>query len=242
MWLITKKEINDFFSSWIGYLILTVFLVIATLFIWFLDSQFNLIQAGFADLNVFFTLSPWLMIFLLPAICIKGFAIELKTGTLEILFTKPIKTWELVLGKFFGYFIITLFNLTPTIIYFVGIYSLKVETASIDIGSAFASYLGLFLLSSSFISISLFCSVLSNNQVASFLFSVFICFCLFFFGEFSDLISNPIVFDFVNNIGIKEHYFSMNQGILSVKDIAYFLALNYLFLYLSMVYLNKIKT
>ena len=85
MWLITKKEINDFFSSWIGYLILTVFLVIATLFIWFLDSQFNLIQAGFADLNVFFTLSPWLMIFLLPAICIKGFAIELKTGTLEIL-------------------------------------------------------------------------------------------------------------------------------------------------------------
>ncbi len=241
MWVIAKKEINDFFSSWTGYLIMTIFLTTATIFTWILDNEFNIIKAGFADLNVFFAVSPFLMIFLLPAICIKSFSNELKTGTIEILFSKPIKNWELVLGKFFGSFTITLFNLIPTIIYFFGIYLLKDETASIDIGSAFASYVGLLLLSTSFISISIFSSVLSNNQIATFVISIFICFFLFYIIEFADFVSNPKIYDLINYIGIKEHYFSMNQGILSIKDITYFFALDYLFLYLSVINLDRLK-
>ena len=241
MWTIAKKEINDFFSSWIGYLIITIFLTATTFFTWILDGQFNILKAGFADLNVFFALSPLLMIFLLPAICIKSFSNELKTGTIEILFSKPIKNWELVLGKFIGSFTIALYSLIPTIIYFFGIYSLKDETSSIDIGSAFGSYIGLLLLSSSFISISIFSSVLSNNQIATFLVSIFTCFFLFFIIEFAEFISDPEIYDLINYVGIKEHYFSMTQGILSVKDITYFIALNYLFLYLSVINLNRLK-
>ena len=241
MWIIAKKEISDFFSGWIGYIIMTIFLTSTTLFTWILDNKFNLLKAGFADLNTFFSLSPIILIFLLPAICIKSFSNELKTGTIEILFSKPIKDVELVLGKFIGYLMISIFNIIPTVIYFFGIYSLKDDSASIDIGSAITSYLGLLLLSCSFISISIFSSVLSNNQIATFVISVFICFFLYFINEFADFIADPIIYDFINYIGIKEHYFSLNQGIISIKDLSYFLALNYLFIYLSVVNLNRMK-
>jgi len=241
MWIIAKKEINDFFSSWVGYTIITVFLTTATLFTWVLDNQFNLLNAGFADLNTFFSLSPIILIFLLPAICIKSFSNELKTGTIEILFSKPIKNIELVLGKFIGCFIISVFNIIPTVIYFIGIHSLKDDTALIDIGSTITSYIGLLLLSCSFISISIFSSVLSNNQIVSFIISIFICFFLFFVNEFVDFINDPKVYDMINYIGIKEHYFSLNQGIISIKDLSYFFALNYLFIYLSAINLNRMK-
>ena len=241
MWIIAKKEINDFFSSWVGYTIITFFLTTTTLFTWILDNQFNLLNAGFADLNTFFSLSPIILIFLLPAICIKSFSNELKTGTIEILFSKPIKNIELVLGKFIGYFIISIFNIIPTVIYFIGIYSLKDDTALIDIGSTITSYIGLLLLSCSFISISIFSSVLSNNQIVSFIISIFICFFLFFINEFFDFINDPKVYDMINYIGIKEHYFSLNQGIISIKDISYFIALNYLFIYLSAINLSRMK-
>ena len=108
----------------------------------------------------------------------------------------------------------------------IGIYSLKDDTALIDIGSTITSYIGLLLLSCSFISISIFSSVLSNNQIVSFIISIFICFFLFFINEFFDFINDPKVYDMINYIGIKEHYFSLNQGIISIKDISYFFALN----------------
>ncbi len=241
MWIIAKKEINDFFSTWLGYTIITIFLTTTTLFTWILDTQFNMLNAGFADLNAFFSLSPIIFIFLLAAFCIKSFSNEFKSETIEILFSKPIKNSEIVIGKFIGCFIISFFNIIPTLIYFFGIYSLKDEVALIDIGSTITSYLGLLLLSCSFISISIFSSILTNNQIVSFISSVFICFFLFFMNEFADFISDPKIYDVINYIGIKEHYFSLNQGIISAKDISYFFALNYLFIHLSIIYLNKIK-
>ena len=241
MWIIAKKEINDFFSTWLGYTIITIFLTTTTLFTWILDTQFNMLNAGFADLNAFFSLCPIIFIFLLPAICIKSFSNEFKSETIEILFSKPIRNNEIIIGKFIGCFIISFFNIIPTLIYFFGIYSLKDEVALIDIGSTITSYFGLLLLSCSFISISIFSSILTNNQIVSFISSVFICFFLFFINEFADFISDPKIYDVINYIGIKEHYFSLNQGIISTKDISYFFALNYLFIHLSIIYLNKIK-
>ena len=241
MWIIAKKEINDFFSTWLGYTIITIFLTTTTLFTWILDTQFNMLNAGFADLNAFFSLSPIIFIFLLPAICIKSFSNEFKSETIEILFSKPIRNNEIVIGKFIGCFIISFFNIIPTLIYFFGIYSLKGEVALIDIGSTITSYFGLLLLSCSFISISIFSSILTNNQIVSFISSVFICFFLFFMNEFADFISDPKIYDVINYIGIKEHYFSLNQGIISAKDISYFFALNYLFIYLSAINLSRMK-
>ena len=129
----------------------------------------------------------------------------------------------LLLAAIIGFptIMISIFNIIPTIIYFFGIYSLKDDSAIIDIGSAITSYLGLLLLSCSFISISIFSSILSNNQVATFVISVFICFFLYFINEFADFIADPIIYDFINYIGIKEHYFSLNQGIISIKDLSY---------------------
>src|SRR5690606_30375250 len=181
MLAILKKEINTFFASPIGYLVIAVFLVLNGLFLWLFKGEFNILDSGFADLTAFFLLAPWILIFLIPAVTMRSFSDEKKQGTLELLLTKPISSLQIVLGKYFGAFILVVIALVPTLLYVYTISSLESQEGSLDVGSLMGSYIGLLFLVASYTAIGVFASSLSDNQIVAFIIAVFICF-FFYFG------------------------------------------------------------
>ena len=181
MLAIFKKEFNSFFTSTIAYLTIGMFLLINGLFLWVFDDDFNILNAGFADLTSFFYLAPWILIFLIPAITMKTFADEFRSGTIEILKTRPITNVTLVLGKFFAILTLLIIVLIPTFVYAYSIHELGNPVGNLDYGSISGSYIGLFLLASSFASIGIFTSTLSKNQVVAFLLGICMVF-LFYYG------------------------------------------------------------
>lgn len=176
---ILKKEFNAFFSSAVGYLVIGLFLIANGLFLWVLKTDYNILNAGFADLNAFFDLTPWVFIFIIPAITMRSFVDEYNNGTIEILKTKPITNVQIVLGKFLGSGIIVVMTLLPTLIYAISIYILSYPAGNIDIGSIVGSYLGLIFLGFVFASIGIFASSISKSQVVAFLIGVSLCFILY---------------------------------------------------------------
>ena len=143
MLAILRKEINSFFSSSIGYLVIAIFLILNGLFLWFFKGEFNILNYGFADLTPFFVLAPWILIFLIPAITMRSFSEEKRLGTLELLLTKPISGWQIVLGKYFGAFVLILLALIPTLLYVFTVWNLGNPTGNLDVGSTLGSYFGL---------------------------------------------------------------------------------------------------
>lgn len=184
MYSILKKEVNSFFSSPIAYLVIGVFLLVNGLFLWVFKDNFNVLNAGFADLNSFFYLTPWLFLFLIPAITMKSFADELNSGTIEILKTKPVTDWQIVLAKFFASLLLVCVALIPTLTYVYTVYVLGNPVGNLDIGSTVGSYLGVFFLAATYTSIGLFTSTLSKNQIVAFILSIFITFILFYGFEY----------------------------------------------------------
>ena len=173
---ILKKEFNSFFSSPIAYLVIGVFLLISGLFLWIFDDDFNILNAGFADLNSFFYLAPWVLLFLIPAITMKMFSDEFQTGTIELLQTQPISNWQIVLGKFFASLLLIVVAIVPTFVYIYSVSELGNPVGNIDMGSTIGSYLGLLLLAASYAAIGLFTSTLSKNQIVAFILGVLIIF------------------------------------------------------------------
>ena len=232
MYPILKKEFNSFFASPIAYLVIGVFLLVNGLFLWTFDDDFNVLNAGFADLISFFYLAPWVLLFLIPAITMKMFADEFQTGTIELLKTKPISNWQIVLGKFWAALILIFIAIIPTFVYVYSISELGNPVGNIDFGSTFGSYLGLFLLAGSYAAIGLFTSTLSKNQIVAFLLSVFI---VFFFYYGFDALSNL----FVNSgytiqlFGMNEHFKSISRGVIDTRDILYFLSIILFFLFIT---------
>ena len=179
MLAILRKEINTFFSSSIGYLVIGLFLLINSLFLWLFKGEFNILDYGFAELSSFFLLAPWVLLFLIPAVTMRSFSDEKKQGTLELLLTKPISIRNIVLGKYSGAFVLIVLALIPTLIYGYSIYQLGSPSGNLDLGTILGSYLGLFFLAGAYTSIGIFTSTLSDNQIVAFISAVFIC--LFFF-------------------------------------------------------------
>ena len=173
MWALVKKEWFVFFSTPLGYLSLGVFLTLSTLFLWFLDTDFNLISAGFADINPFFNLAPWFFLLLIPALSVRSFSDEIRLGTLELLLTKPLSLWEIIMGKYLANLMLILTALLPTVAYFYSINALKLGDNSIDWGSAVAAYLGLFCVGSSFVALSILSALLTKNQATAFIMGAF---------------------------------------------------------------------
>ncbi|MBT8385045.1 MAG: gliding motility-associated ABC transporter permease subunit GldF, partial [Bacteroidia bacterium] len=206
---ILKKELNSFFSSPIGYLVIAVFLVMNGLFLWVFVGDFNILNAGFADLNSFFFITPWFFLFLIPAITMRSLSDEIRLGTIEILKTKPISDWQIVLGKFFGALLLILFALIPTIIYAYSIIQLGNPVGNLDIGSIIGSYMGLLFLASAFTSVGLLTSTFSGNQIVAFMLGVIISFFMFYgFEALADLgISESL-----RSFGLYEHYKSISRG------------------------------
>jgi len=232
MLAIFKKEFNSFFTSTIAYLTIGIFLLINGLFLWVFDDGFNILNAGFADLTSFFYLAPWILIFLIPAITMKTFADEFRSGTIEILKTRPITNVTLVLGKFFAILTLLIIVLIPTFVYVYSIHELGNPVGNLDYGSISGSYLGLFLLASSFASIGIFTSTLSKNQVVAFLLGICMVF-LFYYGF--DAVSS-LFGDYSYTIklfGMNEHYKSISRGVIDSRDVLYFMSIIIFFLFVS---------
>ncbi|MGA1226266.1 MAG: gliding motility-associated ABC transporter permease subunit GldF [Tamlana sp.] len=235
---ILKKEINSFFSSPIGYLVIAIFLVLNGLFLWLFKGEFNILDYGFADLSSFFLLAPWILIFLIPAVTMRSFSDEKKQGTLELLLTKPISHLNIVLGKYFGFFLLILIALLPTLIYVYTVYQLGNPTGNLDMGSTLGSYFGLLFLIAAYTAIGIFASTLSDNQIVAFISAVFICFVFYIgFEGVADFISS----NFIEQLGMSAHFKSMSRGVLDTRDIIYFLSITIFFLILTKLNINREK-
>lgn len=239
MWMICKKEWQQFFSSLTGYMALVLFLLLNGLFL-FVFPDTNLLDFGYASLAGYFNLAPWLLLFLIPTITMRSFSDEYKSGSFEVLKTLPIKPQSLVLGKFFGALLIVLTALLPSIIYAVSIQQLSV-TGGIDIGGAIGSYIGLLLLGAVFTAIGICTSSFTNNTVVAFIAGAFVCFLLYSgFGAFSKLpIFNAGLDYFIEILGIQFHYRSISRGVLDSRDLIYFLGVVALFLFITSKNISK---
>lgn len=232
MFPILKKEFNSFFASPIAYLVIGVFLLVNGLFLWVFNDDFNILNAGFADLNNFFFLAPWILLFLIPAITMKTFADEFQSGTIEILKTRPISNWQIVLGKFFAALSLIVIAIIPTFVYVYSVNQLGNPVGNIDYGSTIGSYLGLFLLASSYASIGLFTSTLPKNQIVAFLLGVFIAFFFYYgFDAIADLFESSSFT--VKLFGMNEHFKSISRGVIDTRDILYFLSITIFFLFIT---------
>ena len=229
---ILKKEFNAFFASPVAYLVIGIFLVVNGLFLWVFKDNFNILNAGFADLSSFFYLSPWLFLFLIPAITMKSFADEFNSGTIEILKTKPLTDWQIVLGKFLACLLLVIIALIPSVIYVYTIYQLANPVGNIDFGSIIGSYLGLLFLATTYTAIGLFTSTISKNQIVAFILGVFITFLLFYgFDAVASL--NTTNSYFIQKLGINEHFKSISRGVIDTRDIVFFISLSFFFLFIT---------
>ncbi|OYU79137.1 MAG: gliding motility-associated ABC transporter permease subunit GldF [Flavobacterium sp. BFFFF1] len=235
---ILLKEIKSFFGSPMGYLVIAIFLLLNGLFLWFFEGDFNILNAGFADLAPFFTLAPWILIFLIPAVTMRSFSEEKKQGTLELLLTKPLSIREIVSGKFFAAVLLIVIAIIPTFIYVYVISNLGMTEGNIDMGSTIGSYFGLLFLIGGYTAIGIFTSTLSDNQIVSFILSVFVCF-LFYFG-IDGVASYAGSFEtLVASFGMQEHFKSMGRGVLDTRDLIYFTSIAVLFLSLTIFKLKS---
>jgi len=227
MFALLKKEITSFFASPIGYLVLAIFLIINGLFLWLFKNEFNILDYGFADLTSFFTLAPWVLIFLTPAVTMRSFSEEKRQGTLELLLTRPITKLQIVLGKYCGAVVLIVLALIPTLLYVYTVYQLGNPSGNMDIASTIGSYIGLLFLVASYTAIGVFSSSLSKNQIVAFIISVFTC--LFFYIGFESLAD----FIAVGDLGMQAHYESLSRGIIDTRDLLYFLSVTIIFILLT---------
>ena len=242
MLAILKKEINTFFASPIGYLVIAVFLLLNGLFLWLFKGDFNVLDNGFADLSSFFLLAPWILIFLVPAVTMRSFADEKKQGTLELLLTKPIHHLHIVLGKYLGALVLIIIALIPTLLYVFTISKLGSPEGNLDIGSILGSYFGLLFLVAAYTAIGVFASSLSDNQIVAFIVAVFICF--FFYFGFEGLSNFELFGDtfYIENLGMESHFKSMSRGVLDTRDMVYFLSVTALFIILTRLNIKRANT
>ena len=234
MFALFKKEISNFLSSLIGIMVIVVFLLITGLFLWVFQSDFNVLNFGYANLDSLFILAPWVFLFLVPAVTMRSFAEENRTGTIEMLVTKPLSDWQIIWAKFLAGVALVLLALIPTFIYYFSVYRLGMPMGNLDSGGIWGSYIGLFLLSSSFVSIGVFCSSLTNNQLMLllyFILSVFLCGFLLVGFEFIYSLSLFGSVDlFIQQLGMNAHYGSLSRGVVDTRDVLYFLSVIALFL------------
>jgi len=230
MWSVCKKEFRQFFSSLTGYIAIIVFLLLNGLFL-FVFPDSNILDFGYATLDQFFELAPWILLFLIPAITMRSFSDEFRTGTFEILRTKPLSTWQLVAGKFMGSFLVVFIALFPTILYAITIDKLSVQ-GGIDTGGTIGSYIGLIFLSAVFIAISICCSSFTNNAVVAFILSAFVCFIVYSgFNAISQVPAFESGADYyIEMLGIDFHYRSVSRGVIDSRDIIYFCSIIIFFL------------
>ncbi len=231
MFTIYKKEIRQFFSSLIGYIAIIVFLLVLGLFIWIFPDT-NVLDFGYATLDSFFGIAPYVFIFLIPAITMRSFAEEINTGTIELLATRPLTELQIILGKYFAALTLVLIAILPTLIYFYTLYNLATPVGNVDMGGIMGSYFGLFFLGGVFVAIGIFCSAVTSNQIVAFIIGVFLCFFLYLaFGYMSQFAAVVGKFDYlIESFGLSAHYDAMGKGVIDTRDVIYFLSIISMFI------------
>lgn len=236
------KEINAFFSSLIGYIVVGVFLTVMGIILWFLPD-FSLLELGEATLVPFFELAPVVFSFLIPAITMRSFAEERQSGTIELLATRPVTDLQIILGKYFASLALVAFALAPTVLYYITVYQLGIPKGNLDSGAILGSYFGLLLLAGAFASIGMFASSLSANQIVAFLLAVLLC-ILFYWGFF--FFSKLPIFvgkldDLIQQFGIDYHYDYISRGVVDTRNLLYFFSISAFFIALTLVSLERRK-
>lgn len=223
MFTVLNKEIRSFFSHPTGYIILGIFLIINGLFLWVIPGEYNVLENGYANVDGLFSLAPWLFLFLCPAITMNLITAEKQTGTWELLITKPLSVKSIILGKFFAVWIVVVLTILPSLIYFFSVFLIAEPIGNVDTGAFVGSFFGLILLSGIYLSIGMFASSISSNQIVSFLIAVVISFLLFYGFELFAMLftAGETAWSFMN-LGISWHYKSISRGVIDLDDLVYF--------------------
>ncbi len=231
MFALFLKEISSFLSSLIGYLVIAVFLLINGLFLWVFPTDFNILNFGYASLDGLFIIAPFVFMFLVPAVTMRSFADEKKTGTIELLLTKPLSDWQIIAAKYLAGLALVLFSILPTLIYYVSVYRLGLPPGNLDSGGIWGAYIGLFFLGAAFVAIGIFSSSITENQILAFILAVVLSGFVYLGFEliysFSWFGSADL---FIKQLGMATHYSSISRGVVDTRDLIYFLSVIALFL------------
>jgi ABC-2 type transport system permease protein len=239
---LVKKEIRSFLSLLIGYIVISVFLLLMGLFLWVFPFKYNILDGGYASLDYLFDLAPWVFLFLIPAITMRSFAEERRNGTMELLLTKPLTDLQIILSKYVAGLVLVIFSILPTFIYYFSVKELGDPPGNLDTGGALGSYIGLFCIGGAFVSIGIFCSSLTQNQVVAFILAVFLCFFIYLgFDQLASFGTFGKYQGFVRQLGIYDHYQSIKRGVIDTRDVLYFLSVIVLFILFTLLGLGKRK-
>jgi ABC-2 type transport system permease protein len=239
MYSICTKELNRFFSNLTGYIAIILFLLVCGVFL-FLLPESSILNNNYASLSSFFEIAPWVLMFLIPAITMHTLSEEFKTGTFELLKTKPLTAWQIIWGKYLAVLIVLMLVIVPTFLYILTVKALATQ-AGIDAGGIAGSYVGLVLLAAVFAAICLCCSSFTNNAVVAFLISSFFCLTLYYgFNAVSKLPFFSGVADYyIEMLGIDFHYRSISRGVIDSRDVVYFLSLIFLSLLVTVKKISR---
>ena len=237
-----KKEIQGFFSSLTGYMVIAVFLAVTGLCLWVFPGVLNIPESGYASLDSLFYIAPWVFLFLVPAITMRSFAEEIKTGTIELLLTKPISEWQLTAAKFLAAATLVIIALLPCVVYIISVWRLGSPPGNLDTGATYGAMIGLLLLGSVYAAIGTFTSSLTDNQIIAFIAAAATSFVFYEgFDALAKLFESSALQDFVSYLGIKEHYASISRGVVDFRDLTYFFGVMLVFLLLTRLKLQSRK-
>lgn len=233
------KEFNGFLNSLIAYIVIGVFLTGIGMLMWVFPET-SVLDYGYADMDTLFSLGPYVFIFLIPAITMRSFAEERKIGTMELLLTKPLSEWDIIIGKFLAGFVLVIVAVVPTLIYYYSVYLLGEPVGNIDTPGVIGSYIGLILLGGVFCSIGIFASSFTPNQIVSFVAAAFLCLIFYSgFDSFSSLVTGGAWALQIKQLGILDHYDSMSRGLIDSRDLLYFFSVTGLMLLLTKTILSS---
>lgn len=244
MYSLLKKEITSFFGSLTGYVVVFVFLLATSLFLWVFPGNYNIPDGGYASLDGLFSLAPWVYLFLVPAVTMRLFAEEKRLGTMEVLLTRPLSVMQIVLAKFLAGLLLVTISLLPTLIYFYSVYALGNPVGSIDVGSTWGSFLGLFFLAAIYVAVGVLASALTDNQIFAFILALFLSFIAYLGFDFVGSMQLPSgLQQTLLNFGINEHYNSISRGVVDSRDLVYFISVVFLFVFLTsrIIHFHKIN-
>lgn len=242
MYSLYRKELIQFFGSLIGYLAIITFLLTSGLFLWVFPGNFNIPDGGYATLEPFFALAPWLYLFLIPAITMRLFADERRSGTMETLLTRPLSDLQLVWAKFLAALTVVFITLLPTIIYFFSVFQLGNPTGNIDTGGTLGAFTGLFFLAAIYIAIGLFSSSLTDNQIVSFILAMALSFVFYIGFEFIGTSGVPYgVEKALTWLSINDHFLSVSRGVIDARDLAYFIGMTVIFLFGTVLMVRRVR-
>jgi len=241
MFPILRKELRTFFSNATGYIVIGIFLLLTGLFLWVIPGEYNVLDAGYANVDGLFYLAPWLFLFLCPAVTMRLFAEEKQTGTWELLSTRPISKLQIVLGKYFAGWVVVSLALVPALLYYFSVAYMAEPIWNVDSGAFWGSFIGLFFLSAVYVAIGTFSSSLSNNQIVSFVVAVVLSFfCYYGFDLLGSFFTSGEAIQLIESAGIQTHYKSMSRGVIDSRDLVYFFVLSTFFLSATVWKIKKI--